>query len=595
MTDPSTTAVSPPRFALGDSRAAFETACDQARDEDWSNRLFDHDASLWSADRAVQAGIAGRLGWLEAPEHFTDRIAALEGFGDGIVAAGFTTAVVAGMGGSSLAPDVLHRTFGSQDGYLALRILDSTDPAYVSATIDDLDPLFTLTIVASKSGTTTEPNAFLADAWTRAEAAMEGIKHHHSYDNGGAMIVAITDPGRSVEALAHSDDFREVFLNPPDIGGRYSALTYVGLVPASLIGLDLDALLASASTMVGACRQPDPSANPGVSLGLAIGTLAKAGRDKLTFLIDDELASFGGWLEQLIAESTGKHGVGIVPVDREPLGAVAAYGPDRAFVRISLVDGTAGGRDALATALGEAGHPVIRIALSDPIDLGAEFVRWEVATAIAGAVLGIDPFDQPNVEEAKELTRTVLARLEAGDAPADTEPDPFASGNGLSLFGDPRLAAMAASGGVVAGLATHLRRRRDDAYMCLQAFITPSSEADEGLSRIRALLRDRTGRATTAGYGPRFLHSTGQLHKGGTASGWFIQLTAGHDVDREIPGWPYTFGQLIDAQAAGDRAAIESHDLPILRVHLGTDIPGGLAALERALAAALDIAHPTEA
>ena len=595
MTDPSTTAVSPPRFALGDGSAAFEAACDQARDEDWANRLFDHDVSLWSDDPAVQAGIAGRLGWLDAPEHFTDRIAALEGFGDGIVASGFTTAVVAGMGGSSLAPDVLYRTFGSQDGYLALRILDSTDPAYVSAVTDDLDPLFTLTIVASKSGTTTEPNAFLADAWTRAEAAMAGIKHHHSYDNGGAMIVAITDPGRSVEALAHSDDFREVFLNPPDIGGRYSALTYVGLVPASLIGLDLDALLASASTMVGACRQPDPSANPGVSLGLAIGTLAKAGRDKLTFLIDDELASFGGWLEQLIAESTGKHGVGIVPVDREPLGAVAAYGPDRAFVRIALVDGTAGGRDALATALGEAGHPVIRIAVSDPIDLGAEFVRWEVATAIAGAVLGIDPFDQPNVEEAKELTRTVLARLEAGEAPAGTEPDPFASADGLSLFGDPGLAAMAASGDVVAGLAAHLLRRRDDAYLCLQAFITPSPEADEGLSRIRALLRDRTGRATTAGYGPRFLHSTGQLHKGGTASGWFIQLTAGHAVDREIPGWPYTFGQLIDAQAAGDRAAIESHDLPLLRVHLGTDITGGLAALERALVAALDTAHTTEA
>ena len=207
-----------------------------------------------------------------------------------------------------------------------LRILDSTDPAYVTATVDDLDPLTTLTIVASKSGTTTEPNAFLADAWTRAEAAMDARKHHHSYDNGGATIVAVTDPGKSVEALAHSDDFREVFLNPPDIGGRYSALTYVGLVPASLIGLDLDALLASASTMLGACRQPDPSANPGVSLGLAIGVLAKAGRDKLTFLIDEELASLGGWLEQLIAESTGKHGIGIVPVDLEPLGDVGATG-----------------------------------------------------------------------------------------------------------------------------------------------------------------------------------------------------------------------------------------------------------------------------
>ena len=595
MTDPSTTAVSPARFALGDGQAAFETACDLARDESWANRLFDGDTSLWSSDPTVQAAIADRLGWLDAADHFTDRIAALEGFGDGIVAAGFSTAIVAGMGGSSLAPDVLHRTFGSQDGYLALRILDSTDPAYVSATVDDLDPLSTLTIVASKSGTTTEPNAFLADAWTRAEAAMDARKHHRSYDNGGATIVAITDPGKSVEALAHSDDFREVFLNPPDVGGRYSALTYVGLVPASLIGLDLDALLASASTMLGACRQPDPSANPGISLGLAIGTLAKAGRDKLTFLVDDELSSLGGWLEQLIAESTGKNGVGIVPVDLEPLGAVASYGPDRAFVRIALVDGTTGGRDALVTALGEAGHPVIRITVSDPIDLGAEFVRWEVATAIAGAILGIDPFDQPNVEEAKRLTRTVLARPEGGRSAEAPAPAPIAAGDGLTLHGDAALRLTAGDGDVVGELARHLARRRSDGYLCLQAFIAPSADGDAAFARIRALLRDRTGLATTAGYGPRFLHSTGQLHKGGAPIGWFLQLTSDHPVDRPIPGWPYTFGQLIDAQATGDFAAIESHDLPILRVHLGEDLSAGLAALERALATALDAAPVTEA
>ena len=595
MTDSSTTAVSPPRFALGDGQAAFAAACDRARDESWATRLFDRDASLWSSDPDVREAIGDRLGWLEAPTHFADRIPVLEGFGDGIVEAGFTMAVVAGMGGSSLAPDVLHRTFGSQDGYLALRILDSTDPAYVSAITDDLDPLYTLTIVASKSGTTTEPNAFLADAWTRAEAAMAAIKHHHSYDNGGATIVAVTDPGKSVAALAHSADFREVFLNPPDIGGRYSALTYVGLVPASLIGLDLDALLASASTMLGACHQPDPSANPGVSLGLAIGTLAKAGHDKLTLLIDDELASFGGWLEQLIAESTGKHGVGIVPVDLEPLGAAGAYGADRTFVRIALVDGTAGGRDVLTKALAEAGHPVIRITVNDPIDLGAEFVRWEVATAIAGAVLGIDPFDQPNVEQAKELTRTVLARHEDGGSADDTPaPTPIAEGDGLTLYGDGALRS-SAHGGVIGVLADHLGRRRADGYLALQAFIAPTPEGDAAMGRIRALLRDRTGLATTAGYGPRFLHSTGQLHKGGAPIGWFLQLTSDHPVDREIPGWPYTFGQPIDAQAAGDLAAIESHDLPILRVHLGRDLEGGLAALERALAAALDATPLTEA
>ena len=247
--------------------------------------------------------------------------------------AGFTTAVVAGMGGSSLAPDVLHRTFGSQEGYLDLRILDSTDPAAVAAVFDGLDPLKTLVIIASKSGTTTEPNAFLAYFWDLAHKELDKVKHH-VYEKPGGLMAVITDPGKSFEAIPHHDEFRDVFLNPPDIGGRYSALTYVGLVPASLIGLDLDALLASAQAMLGACREPDPAINPGVSLGIAMGTLAKAGRDKLTFLPDDEIASFGAWAEQLIAESTGKHGVGIVPVDLEPLGAPDAYGPDRVFVRL---------------------------------------------------------------------------------------------------------------------------------------------------------------------------------------------------------------------------------------------------------------------
>jgi transaldolase/glucose-6-phosphate isomerase len=534
----------------------------------------------------VGAAIAERLGWLDAPEHFTDQIAGLEGFGDGIVEAGFTTVVVAGMGGSSLAPDVLHRTFGTVDGYLDLRLLDSTDPDAVAAVFDDLDPLATLVLVASKSGTTTEPNAFLAEAWARAEAALDA-RGHHVYQNAGEVIAVITDPGKSLEAIEHHDTFRSVFLNPPDIGGRYSALTYVGLVPASLIGLDLDALLASASAMLGACREPEPGANPGISLGLAMGTLAKAGRDKLTFLADDEIASFGAWAEQLIAESTGKRGVGIVPVDREPLAAADAYGNDRAFVRLALTGAADGGRDALADALEAAGHPVIRIRLADPIDLGAEFVRWEVATAIAGAVLGIDPFDQPNVEEAKQLTRTVLERAERGESIAVAQ-DPLATGDGLAIYGDAALRLTTADGGVTGELARHLARAKPSGYLALQAFVAPSAARDAALDRIRALLLTRTGRATTAGYGPRFLHSTGQLHKGGAPIGWFLQLTSDHPRDRAIPGWAYTFGQLIDAQAAGDFAAIESHDLPILRVHLGDDVDAGLAALERALTAALD-------
>jgi transaldolase/glucose-6-phosphate isomerase len=437
----------------------------------------------------------------------------------------------------------------------------------VAAVFDDLDPLKTLVIIASKSGTTTEPNAFLAYFWGIAHEALDKVGHR-VYEKPGDLMAVITDPGKSFEAIPHHDEFREVFLNPPDIGGRYSALTYVGLVPGSLIGLDLDALLASALAMHGACHEPDPAVNPGVSLGIAMGTLAKAGRDKLTFLPDDEISSFGAWAEQLIAESTGKHEVGVVPVDLEPLGAPGAYGPDRVFVRLSLAGGTDGGRDALAGQLEAAGHPVIRIELSDPIDLGGEFVRWEVATAIAGAVLGIDPFDQPNVEEAKELTRKVLAK----------------AGGGATDQGVTGLAATDET--LTAMLASHLRRRATG-YVAIQAFIAPTPARDEAFARVRAMVRDATHVATTAGYGPRFLHSTGQLHKGGPPTGTFLQLTADHPDDREIPGWPYTFGQLIDAQADGDFAALASHELSILRVHLGADPDAGLAALERALEAAL--------
>ncbi len=569
MTDPVSSGARAASIAPGDGAAAYAAALDEARRHDWANRMFDRDVSLWAADADVAEAIADRLGWLDAPVHFADQIPALEGFGDGIVEAGFTTAIVAGMGGSSLAPDVLHRTFGTHAGYLDLRILDSTDPDAVRAVLDDLDPLRTLVIVASKSGTTTEPNAFLAAAWERAHDALDA-RDHHAFETPGAVVAAITDPGRSLEAIPHHDAFREVFLNPPDIGGRYSALTYVGLVPASLIGLDLDALLASALAMLGACREPDPAVNPGVALGVALGVFARSGHDKLTLLPDAEIAAFGAWAEQLIAESTGKHGVGIVPVDGEPLGDVDAYGPDRAFVRLALDGGDDGGRAALADALEAAGHPVIRISLADPIDLGGEFVRWEVATAIAGVVLGIDPFDQPNVEEAKQLTRDLLAGAERGATPADTT-DPVRAD-------EPALAD---------ALRAHLARRVPNAYLALQAFIAPTPGRDAAFGRIRARLRDSTHNATTAGYGPRFLHSTGQLHKGGAPIGWFIQLTSDHPADRDIPGWPYTFGQLIDAQAAGDYAAIAGHDLPILRVHLGADPDAGLAALERALDAVL--------
>jgi len=554
----------------GSAKEAFDQLIERANAENWAERLFDRDTSLWTRDPDVSADITDRLGWLDAPEHFRLQIAALEGLGDGLGDAGFQTAVVMGMGGSSLAPDVLRQTFGTADGYLELRILDSTDPVAVGAVMDDLDSLETLWIVASKSGTTTEPLAFMAEAWSRVEADLES---RGSDQKPGEFFAVITDPGKSLEAIPHHDDLREEFLNPPDIGGRYAALTYVGLVPASIIGLDLDALLASAAGVLAACREPDARVNPGVQLGVAISSLAAIGRDKLTILADFEIASFGAWLEQLIAESTGKQGGGIVPVDNEPLFRAADYGTDRSFVFLRLAGSDDDELAKLADDLEQGGHPVIRIDLDDQIDLAGEMVRWEVATAIAGIVLGINPFDQPNVEEAKDLTRKVLAAA-GGQAPVEDEAAP----------------ALRVEGARVDELAKAIREALDalepPSYIAIQAFIAPSPAVDAALDKVRAAL-GVTGCATTSGYGPRFLHSTGQLHKGGPATGVFLQLTADHPDDRQIPGWPYSFGQLIDAQARGDREALRSHDRPVVHVHLGANLTDDLATLERTITRAL--------
>src|SRR3954471_23453813 len=370
MTDSTASpSIAPIRLMLGAGQAAYDDAVGRARDEHWAGRIFDRDTTLWSSNERVREAIADRLGWLDSPRHFSDQVAALEGFGEGIRESGFKTAVIAGMGGSSLAPEVLREVFGKLEDWLDLRVLDTTDPAGVAALVDDLDPLETLWIVATKSGTTTEPLAFWADFWDRAEKALRST-HAKVYEHPGELAVAVTDPGKSLEAIPHHGDFRAVFLNPPDIGGRYSALSYVGLVPATVMGLDLDPLLESALAMVDACRDDDAGTNPGASLGLAIGTLARAGRDKLTLLADPAIASFGSWLEQLLAESTGKHGRGIVPVDLEPIGPIEAYGRDRVFVRLTLADedgaSPTSARDKFIDAASAAGHPVIRIDIADP-------------------------------------------------------------------------------------------------------------------------------------------------------------------------------------------------------------------------------------
>ena len=561
--------------------AKLEAALAQARalavSEDWADRAIGRrDPTVWSSEEVVQRAIATRLGWLEAPFHFADETGELKAFAEALHEEGFTTAVLGGMGGSSLAPALLAHVFGTAPGATPVRVLDSTDPAAVAATLDDLDPVRTLFIVSTKSGTTAESLSFQAYQWERTAEALKAVDVGRPTQPGDFMI-AITDPDRSLRSIPHHDDLHEVFLNPPDVGGRYSALTYVGLVPGALLGIDLDELLQRARAMVVACGESDPARNPGLALGLAMGAFAKNGRDKLTFVIDRELAAFGPWVEQLIAESTGKHGVGIVPIDGEPLAAVAAYGNDRVFVRITLT-GSAGPDPSIGSnvddrlaELAAAGHPVIRIPVESQIDIGAEFVRWEVATALSGAVLQIDPFDQPNVEEAKTNTRAVIASFE--------------SGGGSEAGGEAQ--GVADEAALEGALSVALGKLAANGYASIQAYIDQTPARDAALSRVRTLLRDRTRRATTVGYGPRFLHSTGQLHKGGAPIGWFLQLVAEHPDDREIPGKAYTFGQLIDAQAIGDARTLEDHKLPVLRINLGPDPDAGLAALERALTSAL--------
>ncbi len=557
--------------------AALAEEAARAVSERWGDRAIGRrDPSVWSTDNLTQRAIATRLGWLEAPFHFADETPMLTAFAQTIRAEGFTTAVLGGMGGSSLAPALLAHVFGTADGAIPVRVLDSTDPAAVAAALDDLDPLRTLFIVSTKSGTTAESLSFAAYQWDRVAAALKAA-HAGKPNQPGEFMAAVTDPDKSLRSIPHHDEIEHIFLNTPDVGGRYSALTFVGLVPAALLGIELDELLLRARNMVIACGHDDPSQNPGLALGLAMGAFAKAGRDKVTFVIDRELAAFGPWVEQLIAESTGKTGVGVVPVDGEPLGPASAYGADRVFVRIAF-KGSAGpdaavGKDVdgRLAALAAAGHPLIRLEVGDRLDLGGEFVRWEAATALACAVLGIDPFDQPNVEEAKAHTRAVLAEFESGKgAPAGSDL--------VSAADDKALAA---------ALAGALPRLAADGYVSIQAYIAQTSERDAALRTIRTLFRDRTHRATTTGYGPRFLHSTGQLHKGGKPNGWFLQLVCEHPDDRSIPGKDYTFGQLIDAQAIGDAHTLAAHNLPVLRINLGSDPLAGLAALERAAAAAL--------
>ncbi len=542
-------------------------------------RLWAHDPTLWSSVPSRHPGILNRLGWLDAPEAMAARIAEFRAFAEGVLADGFTHALLLGMGGSSLAPEVMRLTLGVRPGALELTVLDDTSPGAVGEALRAHDPMRTLILVSSKSGSTIEVVSFerCFNDWQR-EARGEGA---------GRAFAAITDPGTRLEALARHRGYREIFNGQPDIGGRYSAISPFGLVPAALLGADLDLLIGGARAELDALRAGRPAREvPGVRLGAALGESALRGRDKLTLVADARWAALGVWIEQLVAESTGKEDRGIVPVVEESLAAPDHYGDDRLFVALGSFADAPETTAALA-ALRAAGHPVVSW---DPATagLGAEFVRWEVTTATAAAILGIDPFDEPNVAEAKQATQSVLeGYLVSGRFPADP---PLAAADGLEarapshVVGRCRLHAPAPAA-PAAWVTALLSLARPGDYVSLLAWFHRTPARHLRLQRLREVLRETTQLATTLGYGPRYLHSTGQLHKGGPDIGLFLQLTAEPDEERPIPDERFGFGALQRAQAEGDYATLERRGRRLLRLHLGTRVEAGLDALIDAVAA----------
>ena len=533
---------------LGSYERAVESRLRDWADARFSCRLWEKDYTLWSPDPLPE--LTDRMGWLTLPISMHDHIDALRYFADEVKDGGVRHVVLLGMGGSSLSPEVFQRTFGNRPGYPKLIVLDSTHPAAVRAVEGRIDLSKTLFLVASKSGTTTETLSFFHYFWEKVSRISQ---------SPGEQFVAITDPGTALESLATERRFRRTFSSPAEVGGRYSALSVFGLVPAALIGVDIHRLLDRAWTMTESCAFcVSGSENPGLALGAALGELALAGRDKVTFVTSPSLAAFPVWAEQLIAESTGKGGKGIVPVADEAIGPPAVYGQDRVFVFLTMDGDEASLLEERLTALEAAGFPVIHIRLADKADLGQEFFRWEVAVAAAGAVLGIHPFNQPDVQLAKRLAREAMAQAaDSSDArPTGREP----SGDDVDL----------------SAMATWLAEATAGDYAGIQAYLAPSAGTTKILQEIRMALRDRLGLATTLGYGPRFLHSTGQLHKGGPDNGLFLQLVDTPAEDLAVPETDYTFGTLIEAQAQGDYQALSQRGRRVLRLHLGGDVFGNL-------------------
>ncbi len=526
----------------------------------FSERLWVRDATLWKTDPEIQKKIKDRLGWLTVTGAMAEQADEIMEFGRSVRDAGFTHVVLLGMGGSSLCPEVFRTTFGVAKEYPDLIVLDTTDPATILNVEKRLDLSKTLFIVASKSGTTIEVESL----YRYFHEKLKAIKR----DSTGEHFIAITDPGTPLDRLAKIEGFRRLFLNPPDIGGRYSALSWFGLVPAALIGMDIKLFLERAEEMVQAtvsCIPPED--NPGIKLGTILGLLGSGGRDKITLIIAPAIRSFGLWLEQLIAESTGKEGKGLVPVEGEKIGEPEVYGDDRLFIYLKANSSPDKALDRKVMELQAAGHPLVTIRLRDSFDLAKEFFRWEIATSVAGAIMGINPFDEPNVSESKENTRKILEEVHAtGQMPLQRE---ILEEEGIRLYGDPRTVP---DGSIKKTFETFLNQVRSNDYLVLMAYIEPSRAHEALLQKLRHWIRDRYCIATTLGYGPRFLHSTGQLHKGGAGSGLFLQITADDQEDIRIPGETYTFGNLKRAQALGDFYSLTSRGFRVLQIHLGRHI-----------------------
>ena len=558
-----------------DLAAAVAASLQDWKSHDKVARLWRHDASLWTG-----ADEASWLGWLTITEEQLANIVPLQSFAEDVRKAGFKHVLLLGMGGSSLCPEVLRMTFGKIAGFPELHVLDSTDPAQIKAAEAKVDLASTLCIVSSKSGSTLEPNIF-------KQYFFERIKEKVGAEEAGKHFVAVTDPGSKMQSVAEGDKFRKIFFGLPSIGGRYSALSNFGMVPGAAMGMDIAKFLRNTEEMVKACGASEAAdENPGAILGAILGVAATRGRDKLTIIASPGIFDLGAWLEQLIAESTGKIGKGIIPVDREHLGAPDVYGKDRVFAYIRLESAPDRMQDAAVDVLEKSGQPVVRISLPDIYNLGQEFFRWEIATAVAGSIIGINAFNQPDVEASKIETKKLTSEYEAaGKLPPET---PFFEGEGIKLYADDKNTAALRGGATLKGiLKAHLGRVQAGDYFGVLGYITMNDANDIALQKMRHAVRDKKKVATILGFGPRFLHSTGQAYKGGPNSGVFLQITCDDAVDLQVPGQKYTFGVVKAAQARGDFAVLAERGRRALRVHLGKDVQSGLATLDAAIREAL--------